>query len=369
MVSDVPIGCFLSGGIDSSVIAALMAEESRRQNGRPIRTFTMAFDEAAYDESDAARVVAKHTSSEHVELRVDTRSIIERIPSLFQAFGEPFGNPTALLIDDLSRAARNHVAVALVGDGGDEVFAGYPRYEGGLLAQRYRSLPYWLRSRVLAPLASLIPESSGGRHGFRRAREFLNGANSDDDEMYAGWVEYFSPSERAELLSLPRVPDRPIARAYRTAPSKAPLDAMQQTDLLTFLPGNLLAYGDAMSMKHALELRLPLLDHRLIAAVGKLHPQLRFQDGKKTLLRGLASRLLPASIVRRPKRGFNPPMGGWLKGELAPLVDERLQPSRLKAIGFAPQPVARLLDEFRSGARDHSLKIWALLTLEMWMSA
>ncbi len=365
MVADVPLGCFLSGGIDSSVIAALMAHEAEAQGAPPVRTFTMTFDTRAYDESAAARTVAEYIGAEHTELSASP-SLAGLLDDYVTGFGEPFGNPTALLVHDLSRKAREHVTVALVGDGGDEVFAGYPRYQGGLLARRYRRLPGWLRTGVIAPAARLIPESTRGRHGLRRAREFLAGANLHDAEMYASWVEYFGPGERAALLGSDVVPDRPIARLYEKAPSQNPLDAMQQTDLLSFLPGNLLAYGDAMSMRHALELRLPLIDHRLIEAVQGLVPGLRFAHGMKSLLKGVARRLLPEAIVDAPKKGFNPPMGMWLQRDLAPLVAERLTPETLAAIGLEWAPVSRLLAEQKSGRRDHSLKIWALLVLETW---
>jgi asparagine synthase (glutamine-hydrolysing) len=255
--------------------------------------------------------------------------------------------------------------VALVGDGGDEVFAGYPRYRGGLLAQRYRRLPAWLR-RGAMPLSTLIPESTRGLHGLRRAREFLAGASLPDAEMYAGWVEYFTPAERFALLDGAATPASPIAALYRLAPSQQPLDAMQQTDLCSFLPGNLLAYGDAMSMAHALELRLPLLDHRLIETVSALDPTLRFAQGQKTLLKALAAKLLPREVVERPKRGFNPPMGVWLRRDLAPLVAERLTPERLARLSIAWRPVERLLAEHRRGLRDHALKIWGLLVLDLW---
>jgi asparagine synthase (glutamine-hydrolysing) len=364
MVADVPVGCFLSGGIDSSVIAALMAETLRRQGGPKLRSFTMSFDEPAYDESEAARGVAQAIGSIHTELPASPR-FVERVGAMIARFGEPFGNPTALLIDDLSRKAREHVTVALVGDGGDEVFAGYPRYRGGLLAQRYRRLPSWLRHGV-TPLSTLIPESTRGLHGLRRAREFLAGANRPDAEMYAGWVEYFTPEERLALLGGAAPPASPIATLYREASSQNPLDAMQQTDLRSFLPGNLLAYGDAMSMAHALELRLPLLDHRLIEAVSTLGPKLRFAHGQKTLLKALAAKLLPRDIVERPKRGFNPPMGVWLRRDLAPLVAERLTQERLARLSIAWRPVERLLAEHRRGLRDHALKIWALLVLDLW---
>jgi asparagine synthase (glutamine-hydrolysing) len=364
MVADVPVGCFLSGGIDSSVIAALMAETLRREGGPKLRSFTMTFDEPAYDESGAARSVAQAIGSVHTELPANAR-LAERAGAMIERFGEPFGNPTALLIDDLSRKAREHVAVALVGDGGDEVFAGYPRYRGGLLAQRYRRLPSWLR-RGAAPLSEFIPESTRGLHGLRRAREFLAGASLPDAEMYAGWVEYFTPAERFALLGGAAPPQSPIAALYRRAPSRHPLDAMQQTDLRSFLPGNLLAYGDAMSMAHALELRLPLLDHRLIETVTALDPALRFAHGQKTLLKALAAKLLPREIVERPKRGFNPPMGVWLRRDLAPLVAERLTPERLARLSIAWRPVELILAQHRRGLRDHALKIWALLVLDLW---
>jgi asparagine synthase (glutamine-hydrolysing) len=365
MVADVEVGCFLSGGVDSSIIAAMMAAEAKRQDAPPIRTFTMTFAEKAYDERDAAAEVAAHIGSNHRELAASS-GFTDRLDAMIHAFGEPFGNPTSLLIDDLSQKARQHVTVALIGDGGDEVFGGYPRYEGGLLAARYRrAVPGWLRNGPVKALAGLIPESASGRHSLRRAREFLTAASLPDAEMYASWVEYFDPAERAALLGGPE-PSRPIADAMRAAASGDVLDAMQQTDLETFLPGNLLAYGDAMSMRHALELRVPLIDHRLIGAVQTLAPQLRMAEGKKTLLRAVAKRMLPAEMVDRPKRGFNPPMGVWLKQDLRERMEAALSKDRLLALGLDPAPVERLKGEFLSGRRDHSLKLWSLLVLERW---
>jgi asparagine synthase (glutamine-hydrolysing) len=364
MVADVPVGCFLSGGVDSSAIAALMAAELRRQGGPKLRSFTMTFTEKLYDEREAARAVAAHVGAEHTELPAAS-AMAELTPEMLDRFGEPFGNPTAFLIKDLARKAREHVTVALVGDGGDEVFAGYPRYAGGLLAQRWRRMPRPLRGGA-AQLARFIPESSAGRHSLRRAREFLEYAALPDPDMYAAWVEYFTPTERQALLGLDRPPESPVAQRYRAAVSASPLDAMQETDLATFLPGNILAYGDAMSMAHALEARLPLIDHRLIAAVARLAPDLRFAHGKKTLLRALAKRLLPPDLVDRPKRGFNPPMGIWLKTSLAPVLAERLRPERMALLGLDWTPVARLLDEQKSGLRDHALKLWSLVVADAW---
>lgn len=365
LVADVEVGCFLSGGIDSSVIAALMARACKDTGAPPPRTFTMTFDEAAYDERDAARAVAEYVGSRHSELPAQPQ-VAGFLDDMVRLFGEPFGNPTALLIHDLSVKAREHLKVALVGDGGDEVFAGYPRHQGGLLAGRYRTLVPASIRRLAAHGATLIPESSTGRHSLRRAREFLTSASLPDAEMYASWVEYFDPTERRALLGLDTLPERPIAQLYRQAQSQSPLDAMQQTDLNSFLPGNLLAYGDAMSMAAALELRLPFLDHRLIEVVGRMAPETRFAHGKKSILKAVARRLLPAAIVNRPKLGFNPPMGVWLKGELKGLVAERITKDRITAIGLDWQPVARLLAEHAGGRRDVSLRVWSLLVLEAW---
>lgn len=358
LVADVEVGCFLSGGIDSGIIAALMAEAAKEAGGPMPRSFTMTFDEAAYDERAEAAETAKAVGTRHQELPALPR-VADSLPALVRGFGEPFGNPTALLIYELSRRARAEVSVALVGDGGDEVFAGYPRYEGALLADRYLGLaPEFIRK----PLAQLIPESRSGHHGFRRIREFLS-SPADPARRYASWVEYFTPEERQALLGEMALPSSPIATLYGDAGNAPTLDAVQRTDLMSFLPGNLLAYGDAMSMAHALELRLPLLDHRLIDAVAAVPADLRFAYGKKTLLKLAAEKLLPHSIVHRPKRGFNPPMGVWLQRDLKPLLHAYVTADRMARLGIAWEPVRALLHD---RLRDNSLKIWALLVLSAW---
>ncbi|MGE4279318.1 MAG: asparagine synthase (glutamine-hydrolyzing) [Magnetospirillum sp.] len=368
MVADVEVGCFLSGGIDSSVIAALMSRAARETGAPPVRSFTMTFDEPAYDERDAALAVAHHVGTIHAELPARP-GVTDLLDDMVRAFGEPFGNPTALLIHDLSTSARQHLKVALVGDGGDEVFAGYPRYQGGLLGERYRRrVPGPLRG-LAAWAAQLIPESTSGRHAWRRAREFLSAGTLAPDQMYASWVEYFDPTERRALLALAADPSRPVADLYREAPSSAALDAMQQTDLVSFLPGNLMSYGDAMSMAVALETRHPFLDHRLVEAVGRMSAATRMDGGKKAILKAVARKLLPPAIVDRPKLGFNPPMGIWLKTDLATMVTERLTKGRMAELGLEWAPVARLLAEHQGGRRDHSLKVWSLLVLEAWERA
>jgi len=366
MIADVEVGCFLSGGIDSSVIAALMARACAEAGAPPPRTFTMTFDEPAYDERVAAAAVARHVGSRHLELPARPQAA-HMLDTMVQRFGEPFGNPTALLIHDLSAKAREHIKVCMAGDGGDEVFAGYPRYQGGLLADRYaRAAPAPLR-RLAARCAGIIPESTRGRHSLRRAREFLTAGDLPPAERYAAWVEYFTPAERAALLRLDALPPRPVAELYGRAPGSDTLDAMQQTDLVSFLPGNLLSYGDAMSMAVGLEVRLPLLDHRLVEAVGRIAPQVRMADGKKTILKQVARSLLPGEIIDRPKLGFNPPMGRWLQGELKGLVAERLTRSRMAELELDWAPVAELLGTLAGGRRDCALQVWALLVYESWM--
>lgn len=367
MIADVDIGCFLSGGTDSSVIASVMAAERQRAGGPPVRSFTMTFDDPAYDERQLAREVAHHLGTEHTELRA-TAGLSGALDDLVIRFGEPFGNPTALLIHDLSRQAREHVTVALVGDGGDEVFAGYPRYVGGVYGALYRHVPRAIRALIAAGAERSIRDGLRGDMRRRRLREFLMGGALEAPEAYGSWVEYFTPEERVEILDGDRAlhAHRPIAALYAASPSRHPLDAMQQTDLESFLPCNVLAYGDAMSMWHALELRHPLLDHRLIERVGQLAPEVRIRGGLKAVLKSVARRLLPTRLVDRPKRGFNPPIGAWLRHELAPLLEEHLHPARLRDLGLASQPVRRLIQEHRDGRRDHGLKLWALIVYGAW---
>jgi len=365
LVADVEVGCFLSGGIDSSVIAALMTRERRMQGLPAPKTFTMTFDEAAYDERHEARLIAGHLETEHRELPAQA-NLADYLPAMVTAFGEPFGNPTALLIRELSRQTRQHVTVALAGDGGDEVFGGYPRYKGGILADFVSAFTPRPLRWTAAKLAALIPDSQSGRHSRRRAREFLSALAMTQPDRYAHWVEYFGPDERKALLKLARLPRRPIADIYREQDLSDPLDAMQSTDLLSFLPGNLLAYGDAMSMSVALEVRLPLLDHDVIGTVAGISSKIRFAKGQKTVLKAVARRLLPPAIVDRPKLGFNPPMGLWLKRDLRTTVEERLTKQSMERLGLDWTAVSRLLAEQRQGYRDHSLKVWALLVLENW---
>jgi asparagine synthase (glutamine-hydrolysing) len=369
--SDVPLGAFLSGGLDSSSIVALMSQAS----AAPVRSFSLGFGagEEHYTELDFARMVSARYGTEHRELEIRPQCA-ELLPRMVSLFDEPFGNPTALLIYSLAELTRRHVTVALAGDAGDEVFLGYPRYLGVRLRRFLDAVPRPLR-RAVGALAAGIPEGTNGFHGRRRLREFLSSGGDTWQRAYAGWVSYFSPDMRDEFYT-------PEFRAavgnhhaedflgglFARVAGCHPLDQASYVDLHSFLPHNLLEYGDRMSMAHALEVRLPFTDHRVVEFALHLPPseKLRGRNGKH-ILREAMRPLLPAEILDRPKLGLNPPLGLWLQRDLAPLVERYLSRDSVARRGwFAPAAVDRLVREFHSGRRDFSLHIWALLVLEEW---
>jgi asparagine synthase (glutamine-hydrolysing) len=368
MLSDVPLGAFLSGGLDSSTLVGLMA----RKSPRPVKTFCMTFGagEELYDEREYAREASAWFGTEHTEIPVRP-NLVELLPALTWHFDQPFGNPTALLTYELSRLTRQHVTVALAGDGGDEVFLGYPRYLGQRLAAAYAHVPARVRQALANGLVSRIPESTRGRHTWRRAREFLGGGALTPEGMYARWVGYFTPEQRAELLE-PELRAEPAPEAFLEGVfarsfGQSHADRAAQADLLSFLPYNLLQYSDRMSMAHGLELRVPYCDHVLVERMSEVPASIRMRGLQtKWLFKQAVKDILPPAIRRRKKLGFNPPMGIWLNRDLRELVDGWLSPERLRERGIRPAPVARMVDAHRRGQRDFSLHIWALLVHEAW---
>jgi len=372
LVADVPVGAFLSGGIDSSAIVAEMAA----RDSAP-RTFTVVFpreEERLYDERDDARAVASSFSTRHYELeaRADAR---ELLPEIVRHFDEPFGNPTALLAHELSRLTRQHVKVALAGDGADELFAGYPRFRGLAAASWYRHVPGPVRALAAAG-ARALPESTRGRHGLRRAREFALAPLESLEQAYLSWITYFGPEWRGRLLR-PEVqerlresppPERFIEELFERAPRDDLVNRLSFVELQSFLPCNVLEYGDRMSMAHGLEVRAPYTDHKLVEHVFSLPGGAKLERGKsKAILRSAAARRLPERALSKPKVGFNPPMGLWLNRELAPLVDSHLSREQVEGRGlFEPAAVERLVADLRGGRRDVSLHVWSLVVLEQW---
>jgi asparagine synthase (glutamine-hydrolysing) len=370
LVADVPVGSFLSGGIDSTAIVAAASAAG----GRP-DTFTVVFpDERRYDERADARVVADAFGTRHHELAAGAR-LGDLLPEVVRSFDEPFGNPTALLSYELSRLTRQHVKVALSGDGADELFAGYPRFRGLAAAATYRRVPRQVRA-IAAAGARALPESTQGRHTLRRAREFALAPLESLDDAYVSWVTYFDPAARTSLVAADvreRLRESPPAEQFLTelferAPRDDLVNRVSSVELQSFLPCNVLEYGDRMSMAHGLEVRAPFTDHRLVEYVGGLPgtEKLRRGTSKAILRRALTGRVPQRPLAKR-KLGFNPPVGVWLRGDLAPLLDSHLSREVVESRGLLdPGAVRALVDTLEGGRRDISLHVWALIVLEQW---
>lgn len=372
LVADVPVGAFLSGGLDSSTIVAAAAA-----SGAEPDTFTVVFprkQERLYDERGDARIVSAAFNTRHHELdaRPDAR---ELLPQIVRHFDEPFGNPTALLVYELARLTREHVKVALAGDGADELFAGYPRFRGLAAASWYRRMPGPVRALAAAG-ARVLPESTRGRHALRRAREFALAPVDDLDDTYISWITYFDEHDRNRLLGEEtrgrlresEPPERFLRELLAEAPASDLVNRLSYVELQSFLPCNVLEYGDRMSMAHGLEVRNPFTDHRLVEHVAALPGAAKLQRGQtKAILREAVAARLPERPLAKRKVGFNPPMGLWLTGGLAPLVDSHLSREQIDARGlFRPEAVEALVRDLRGGRRDVSLQVWALIVLEQW---
>ncbi len=362
MIADVPLGAFLSGGLDSSTIVYYMSQLSTR----PVKTFTLGFHETRYDERSDARIIATQFQTDHEEIMISPDSA-SLLPMMVSHFGEPFGNPTALLIYELTKYTKPHVTVALVGDGGDEVFGGYPRYRGMGLADALRWVPDVIKSGVSWGVG-LLGESVSGRHGLRRLKEFATTLSLSPSARYEVWVGYFGEAELATMLRHPVAVDRPVRQMWEQLSGDA-VSRGSGVDLMTFLPSNLLAYGDAMSMANAFEVRFPFLDHRLVAVMATVGGRDRFRGGyNKVVMRQVMAGRLPDSILAKPKLGLNPPMGLWLKSSLSGLMNDYLSEAVIQKRGlFHYGFIVALLADFESGRRDVSLQIWALMVLEEWM--
>jgi asparagine synthase (glutamine-hydrolysing) len=371
LVSDVPLGVFLSGGLDSSTVAVVMA----CRLSEPVRTFTLGFieGEKRYCEWEYARIVSEHIGGQARELTILAKSG-ELLSNVTRHFDEPFGNPTSLLVYQLSEAGRQYVTVALVGDAGDEVFLGYPRYRGAVLAERYRKAPEILR-RVAARGAELLPEASNGNHFKRRLREFLDGSCHAPEQMYFEWISYFSRDQRRRLYS-PELQhelgdydsSQFLKGLFEQSRAVEFMDRINYVDLHSYLPYNLLRYSDRMSMAHGLEIRCPFTDHKLIEFLARVPWQYKLKGNQsKFLLRQAARGWLPKSILQRGKLVLNPPMGVWLRRKLQPMLQEYLAPEQVRCRGyFRPECIQELIRDHLIGHRDNSLHLWALISFEEW---
>ena len=365
--SDVPLGVFLSGGIDSSCVAAALAEV---QPARSIRTFSIGFDDPSFDESGHARAVARFLGTDHRERTFSAGSVMDLLPEVSGWLDEPFGDASVLPTHLLSRFAREEVTVVLGGDGADELLAGYPTFQAERLAGRFRRLPGVARSLAASAVARL-PVDHGNISLDFRLKQFLRGANEATPLAHQRWLGSFSGPEIAALLVDPGELDveaEHIARAARLAPGLDPLTRSLRLYQDTYLPDDILTKVDRASMACGLEVRAPFLDPALVDSLARLPASYKYGKGStKRLLKQAASGRLPDSILKRPKKGFGIPVARWLRGPLGPLMDSLLDPARLRRQGiFRPEEVGRRVAEHRSGARDHRKPLWTLLMFQLW---
>ncbi|MFN2252287.1 MAG: asparagine synthase (glutamine-hydrolyzing) [Anaerolineae bacterium] len=375
MVSDVPIGAFLSGGLDSSVVTALMA----RHSSAPVRTYSIGFREQSYNELPYARRVSRHLGTEHHELTIEPL-VVDVVHSLVEAFDEPFADSSAVAGYLVSEAAAAHTKVVLSGDGGDEVFGGYVIYQADRLAALYRRLPRAVSQTLLPSLVGLLPASDSKMSWDLKLRRFVAHAARDPVTAHASWRVIFTEDMKARLYAEPSSASPPgfapathdsldLLRGYHESyPGADALNRFMYVDSKVSLVDDMLTKVDRTSMASSLEVRVPLLDHQLVewmAGVSSRYKVRRLE--LKWLLKQVALELLPRDIVMRPKAGFHVPVPVWLKSELRPLVEDVLSPATIARQGvFEPDYVSRLVAEHASGRRDHSRNLWGLLMFGLW---
>jgi asparagine synthase (glutamine-hydrolysing) len=361
LVADVPVGVLLSGGVDSAGLAALAAGEQ----GAGVKTFSVGFEEASFDELDRARLVAERYGTDHHEivLRPDA---VDLLPKLVEAFDEPFGDSSALPTYLVSELAAGEVKVALSGEGGDELFGGYYTYVADLLAPHLGRL-----APLAAPLVEALPSSDSKASFDYKAKRFVRAAGLPPLERHHAWKEIFSAQGRAALLGS-RNPDWDPVDIYRERHAETrgaePLARLQDVDLGIYLVDDLLVKTDRSSMAHSLELRVPFLDNEVAAFALGLATPLKVRGlAKKRLLRRALAPLLPREILHGRKQGFSIPVAGWLRGPLQGYARELLSPATLGRQGcFDPAIVTGLLDSHCSGREDLSRQLWGLMAFTLW---
>lgn len=368
LMSDVPLGALLSGGVDSSLVVALMS----RMSDRPVQTFSVGFDAAGpYSELPFARKVAEHCRTEHHEIVVGAADLQRELPSLVWHQDEPMSEPAAIPTAMVSRLARETVTVVLTGEGGDELFAGYPKYAVEPVARRIAALPGPLRDLLLSGVVDRLP------FAFRKLQVVGRSARfRDEPERLAAWFAGFVGAERQRLLGASLSPHagagvEPFRAALADTSARTLLDRMLDVDLRVWLADDLLVKMDKMSMAASIEARVPFLDVPFIdwaMRVGHEH-KIRGLEGK-VLLKRLARTLLPVEVVDRPKVGFTVPLSPWFRGELRELLGDTLLSSRCLQRGwFEAAAVRTAVDDHLSGRRDRARELWTLLTLELWHRA
>jgi asparagine synthase (glutamine-hydrolysing) len=372
LISEVPLGAFLSGGIDSSIVVALMAERL----AEPVKTFSIGFAERHYSETHYARQIAERYGTDHHEFIFRPDDLVRVIEGAIAATDEPFADPAALPLYELARQTRRHVTVALSGDGGDETLAGYRRYALDGLLRPYAALPAWITQRAVPAAAGLlpepgwIPEDRNPITGLKRLGQFSAVTHK---ASLVRWGSYFAHDEKLALYAdrwhdtFARTETAGwIAAAYDAAEAKSALDRTLFADHATYLAGDLLPKTDRMTMAHSVEARAPFLDVAWVEWTARLPERYKVRGMQtKWLLKAAFGDKLPPEIAQRGKQGFGVPVGHWLRGELRDWARERLSGGALDS-WFRPAAIQRLLDEHDGGKVNHGKRLWALLMFAVW---
>ena len=364
LISDVPLGAFLSGGIDSSSVVGLMSKEM----SQPVKTFSIGFQEDSYNELKYARIAAQHFHTDHHEFVV-TPDLCEIVDELAWFLDEPFADSSAIPTYMVSKMARQYVTVVLSGDGGDELFGGYTRYVIDRQRSAFGQLPRFLRRGLMAPLSKQLP------HG-ARGRNFLHNIALDPLDRYLDSISIFTELNKPRLYTSGFADqlesENSVLRSWRTYANNVKtgqdLDKMLYVDSKTYLPGDILTKVDRMSMANSLEARVPLLDHKLIEFVNRIPANLKLRglETKYIFKRAIES-FVPAEILHRPKQGFGVPVQEWINEQLREKIHDTLTERRTIDRGYINrQYVNLLLDEHERGRRDHSTQLWTLFMLELW---
>jgi asparagine synthase (glutamine-hydrolysing) len=370
LMSEVPLGAFLSGGIDSSAVVALMSQESSER----VKTFSIGFDEQDFSELHHARRVAEHVGAEHHEFIVRPQAV-EVLPTLVEHYGEPYADSSAVPTYYVARETRRHVTVALNGDGGDESFAGYERYAAMQLAERYRRVPKFFRQTVIKEAVGLIPTSELSRSRMRSAKRFLEAASLPKVDRYMRWMSVFDNSAKNALYSDHFKTETSLSYAksllepwFVRANGSGIIDAALLTDLMTYLPNDLLVKVDIATMAVSLEARSPFLDHHVIEFAASLPERLKLRRlTTKYLLKKVLRQLLPSENLDRRKMGFGVPIGHWFRGTMQSFLREVvLSDKAMRRNFFKPEAVKQLVELHTRGERDYSHQLWTLLMLELW---
>lgn len=370
LISDVPLGVFLSGGVDSSAIAAF----ATRVSNTTVKTFSISFAEKSFDESSYARRVAQHLGTEHHENRLSVDLAANLIGEIGSWMDEPFSDPSILPTFLLSRFTRNHVTVALGGDGGDEIFAGYQMYYGHRVARWYDRVPASLRHLLIEPLVHSLPVNTDNLSFEYKARRFVAAAKYDTVAQHHLWFGSFTPEDQAALLS-PEVQTATEPDVYTDArqmldecDATDTMERMQYLDTRLYLAEDILTKVDRASMAVSLEARAPFLDPRIAEFAASLPPDYKLHGREtKYILKRAVESMLPSGITSRAKKGFGVPVAEWLKGPLRGLARDMLASDRLRRAGyFNPEFVTRLQDEHEKGQANHRKLLWTLLMFELW---